>query len=255
MSNFFELNDKLAIVTGSGRGIGKSLAFALANAGCDLILTARSKNELKKVNTEVKRIGRKCWYFETDFADVNKIKEFYKNLSKKRVFPDILINNAGTEEVRPSFDVDEKLWDKIIDTNLKGAFFSSQSFAQQLKSNNKPGSIINLGSLSSSIGIPTATAYTSSKSGILGMTKALSAEWANYNIRVNSIAPGYFRTSLTEVFYSDENWQKTMLNKIPMKRFGKMEDLHGITILLASDASSYITGQIFYIDGGFISSI
>ena len=87
------------------------------------------------------------------------------------------------------------------------------------------------------------------------MTKALSAEWANYNIRVNSIAPGYFRTSLTEVFYSDENWQKTMLDKIPMKRFGKMEDLHGITILLASDASSYITGQIFYIDGGFIASI
>ena len=164
-------------------------------------------------------------------------------------------NNAGIEEVRPSFDVDEKLWDKIIDTNLKGAFFSSQSFDQQLKSNNKSGSIINLGSLSSSIGIPTATAYTSSKSGILGMTKALSAEWANYNIRVNSIAPGYFRTSLTEVFYSDENWQKTMLDKIPMKRFGKMEDLHGITILLASDASSYITGQIFYIDGGFISSI
>ena len=255
MNNFFELNNKLAIVTGSGRGIGKSLAFALANAGCDLILTSRSKNELKEVNTEIEKIGRKCWFFECDFADVNKIKGFYKKLSDQSLFPDILINNAGTEEVRPSFDVDEKLWDKIIDTNLKGAFFSSQSFAQQLKSNNKSGSIINLGSLSSSIGIPTATAYTSSKSGILGMTKALSAEWANYNIRVNSIAPGYFRTSLTEVFYSNENWQKTMLDKIPMKRFGKMEDLHGITILLASDASSYITGQIFYIDGGFISSI
>ena len=189
------------------------------------------------------------------FDEHNDDLSFYKNLLDQNLIPDILINNAGTEEVRPSFDVDEKLWDKIIDTNLKGAFFSSQSFAQQLKSNNKPGSIINLGSLSSSIGIPTATAYTSSKSGILGMTKALSAEWANYNIRVNSIAPGYFRTSLTEVFYSDENWQKTMLDKIPMKRFGKMEDLHGITILLASDASSYITGQIFYIDGGFISSI
>ena len=255
MNNLFKINNKLAIVTGSSRGIGKSLALALANSGCDLILTARSKNELKEVNTEIEKIGRKCWYFETDFSDVNKIKEFYKNLSNKRLFPDILINNAGTEEVKPSLEVDEKLWDKIIDTNLKGAFFSSQCFALQLKSINKSGSIINLGSLSSSIGIPTATAYTSSKSGILGMTKALSAEWANYNIRVNSIAPGYFRTSLTEVFYSDENWQKTMLDKIPMKRFGKMEDLHGITILLASDASSYITGQIFYIDGGFISSI
>ena len=255
MNNLFKINNKLAIVTGSSRGIGKSLALALANAGCNIILAARSKKKLKVVSDEIEEIGKKCWYFETDFADVNRIREFYKSLSNNRLFPDILINNAGTEEVKPSLEVDEQLWDKIIDTNLKGAFFSSQFFALQLKSNNKSGSIINLGSLSSSIGIPTATAYTSSKSGILGMTKALSAEWANYNIRVNSIAPGYFRTSLTEVFYSNENWQKTMLDKIPMKRFGKMEDLYGITILLASDASSYITGQIFYIDGGFISSI
>ena len=137
MNNLFKINNKLAIVTGSSRGIGKSLALALANAGCDLILTARSKNELKEVNTEIERIGRKCWYFETDFADVNKIKEFYRNLSNKRLFPDILINNAGTEEVKPSLEVDEKLWDKIIDTNLKGAFFSSQCFALQLKSINK----------------------------------------------------------------------------------------------------------------------
>tara|TARA_B100001094_G_C18045155_1_gene727029 strand:- start:91 stop:858 length:768 start_codon:yes stop_codon:yes gene_type:complete len=255
MDNFFSLKGKLALVTGSGRGIGKSLSLALAKSGCDIILTSRSEDELKDVHSEINEIGRKCDYFCLDVASIKDIKNFYSNLNELKLYPDILINNAGTEEVRPSEKVDEKLWDKILDTNLKGAFFNSQCFASQLKIYNKPGSIINLGSLSSSIGIPTAVAYTSSKAGLLGMTKALSSEWASQKIRVNAIAPGYFRTNLTEVFYKDNNWQKNMLAKIPMKRFGNMEDLHGVVILLASDASSYITGQIIYIDGGFISSI
>ena len=255
MDNFFSLKGKLALVTGSGRGIGKSLSLALAKSGCDIILTSRSEDELKDVHSEINEIGRKCDYFCLDVASIKDIKNFYSNLNELKLYPDILINNAGTEEVRPSEKVDEKLWDKILDTNLKGAFFNSQCFASQLKIYNKPGSIINLGSLSSSIGIPTAVAYTSSKAGLLGMTKALSSEWASQKIRVNAIAPGYFRTNLTEVFYKDNDWQKNMLAKIPMKRFGNMEDLHGVVVLLASDASSYITGQIIYIDGGFISSI
>ena len=198
---------------------------------------------------------RECHYFILDIQNVEEIKNFFTKLNKLNLYPDILVNNAGTEEVRSSVDVDEELWNKILDTNLKGAFFISQCFAKQLTVKQKHGSIINLGSLSSSIGIPTAVAYTSSKAGLLGMTKALSAEWASLNIRVNAIAPGYFRTNLTEIFYKDLNWQKSMLNKIPMKRFGNMEDLDGVVIFLASNASSYITGQIFYVDGGFISSI
>ena len=255
MNSFFSLKNKLALITGSGRGIGKSLSLALAQSGSDIILTSRSEEELRKVQSQIREIGRKCDYFCLDVSKIKDIKNFYSKLNELKLYPDILINNAGTEEVRSSEKVDEKLWDKILDTNLKGAFFSSQCFASQLKKKNKSGSIINLGSLSSSIGIPTAVAYTSSKSGILGMTKALSSEWASDNIRVNAIAPGYFRTGLTEVFYKDDKWQKNMLEKIPMKRFGNMEDLHGVSILLASDASSYITGQIIYIDGGFISSI
>ena len=255
MNNLFNLKGKLALITGSGRGIGKSLSLALANAGCDIILTSRSINELEKVKSEIVSLGRKCHFFILDVKNVEGIKNLYSKLEHLCLYPDILVNNAGTEEVRPSKDVDEELWDKILDTNLKGAFFISQCFATQLIVQKKYGSIINLGSLSSSIGIPTAVAYTSSKAGILGMTQALSAEWASDKIRVNAIAPGYFRTDLTEVFYKDQNWQKSMLNKIPMKRFGNMEDLDGIIIFLASNASSYITGQIFYVDGGFISSI
>ena len=255
MNNLFNLKAKLALITGSGRGIGKSLSLALAKAGCDIILTARSKKELEKVKSEILLLHRECHFFILDVQNVEDIQNFFSKLQKLNLYPDILVNNAGTEEVRSSVDVDEKLWNKILDTNLKGAFFISQCFAKQLKVKRKHGSIINLGSLSSSIGIPTAVAYTSSKAGILGMTKALSAEWASLNIRVNAIAPGYFRTDLTETFYKDSNWQETMLNKIPMQRFGNMEDLDGVIIFLASDASSYITGQIFYVDGGFISSI
>ena len=255
MNDLFNLEDKLALITGSGRGIGKSLSLALAKAGCDIILTARSKKELERVKSEILLLDRECHYFILDIQNVEEIKNFFSKLEKLNLYPDILVNNAGTEEVRSSVDVDEELWNKILDTNLKGAFFISQCFAKQLKVKRKHGSIINLGSLSSSIGIPTAVAYTSSKAGILGMTKALSAEWASLNIRVNAIAPGYFRTDLTEIFYKDPNWQKSMLNKIPMKRFGNMEDLDGVIIFLASNASSYITGQIFFVDGGFISSI
>ena len=255
MLSNFNLEAKLALITGSGRGIGKSLSLALAKAGCDIILTARSKKELEKVKAEILLLDRECHSFILDIQNVKDIKSFFSKLQKLNLYPDILVNNAGTEEVRSSVDVDEELWNKILDTNLKGAFFISQCFAKQLKVKRKHGSIINLGSLSSSIGIPTAVAYTSSKAGLLGMTKALSAEWASLNIRVNAIAPGYFRTDLTEIFYKNPNWQKSMLNKIPMKRFGNMEDLDGVVIFLASNASSYITGQIFYVDGGFISSI
>ena len=255
MLSNFNLEAKLALITGSGRGIGKSLSLALAKVGCDIILTARSKKELEKVKSEILLLDRECRSFILDIQNVEEIKNFFSKLHELNLYPDILVNNAGTEEVRSSVDVDEELWNKILDTNLKGAFFISQCFAKQLKVKQKHGSIINLGSLSSSIGIPTAVAYTSSKAGILGMTKALSAEWASLNIRVNAIAPGYFRTDLTEIFYKNPNWQKSMLNKIPMKRFGNMEDLDGVIIFLASNASSYITGQIFYVDGGFISSI
>jgi gluconate 5-dehydrogenase len=154
MGSFFSLKDKLALITGSGRGIGKSLSLALAKSGSDIILTSRSEDELRKVQSQINAIGRKCDYFCLDVSKIKDIKKFYSKLNGLKLYPDILINNAGTEEVRSSEKVDEKLWDKILDTNLKGAFFSSQCFASQLKKNNKSGSIINLGSLSSSIGIP-----------------------------------------------------------------------------------------------------
>ncbi len=168
---------------------------------------------------------------------------------------DILINNAGVEEVCPSLEVKPELWDRILDTNLKGAFFAAQAAGRAMVAAGHGGSILNLCSLTSEVGIPTAVPYGSSKTGLLGMTRALAAEWAPLGIRVNAIAPGYFRTALTEQFYADTGWQAAMLGKIPLGRFGQFDDLVGAAVYLVSGAASYVTGQCLAIDGGTLASI
>ena len=219
------------------------------------MITSRSTESLTHVHDSVKALGRQCNVCQLDVSDLSSITKLFASLKQDQIIPDILINNAGVEQVCASIDVNEALWDKIVDTNLKGAFFVAQQFARLVLDKQQKGSIINLGSLTSAVGVPTATAYTSSKSGILGMTRALSTEWSPLGIRVNAIGPGYFRTELTEAFYQNSDWKDAMLSKIPMNRFGDLEDLVGITVFLAGSASSYVSGQIFYVDGGYLASI
>jgi len=250
----FDLSGHGALVTGASRGIGRRLAEALAAAGADVAVAARSEAGLAEAATAVEALGRRAFPIALDVSDSSQCQRATDDAARALGGLDILVNNAGVEEVRPSLDVDEALWDKIVDTNLKGAFFCAQAAARLMRASGR-GAILNVCSLTSFVGIPTATPYGSSKSGLLGMTRALSAEWAPLGIRVNAIAPGYFRTAMTEGFYADPNWREAMLAKIPAGRFGELDDLTGAAIFLVSDASRYVTGQCLAIDGGFLASI
>jgi NAD(P)-dependent dehydrogenase (short-subunit alcohol dehydrogenase family) len=250
----FSLEGRRALITGASRGIGAALAMGLARAGANVALAARDLEGLKAIEDAIKTDHHNAFSLALDVRNATAAKTAIEDASKRLGGLDILINNAGVEEVRDSLEVDEVLWDKIVDTNLKGAFFCAQAAARGMAEAGG-GAILNICSLTSEVGVPTAAAYGASKSGLLGMTRALAAEWAPRGIRVNGIGPGYFRTALTDVFYRDAKWQEAMLAKIPMRRFGHTDDLVGAAVFLCSDAAAYITGQCLYIDGGYMASI
>jgi NAD(P)-dependent dehydrogenase (short-subunit alcohol dehydrogenase family) len=246
----FSLVGRRAVVTGASRGIGAALAEALVEAGAAVALLGRDAGALTGVCARLAPRGTVV----TQVADVTNVTQSQAAIAQAAEQLgglDILINNAGMEELRPSLNVTEALWDRIVDVNLKGAFFCAQAAARAMRS---AGSIVNVCSLTSEVGVPGATAYTASKSGLLGMTRALATEWAPRGIRVNGIGPGYFRTALTDPFYQDPAWQRDALSKIPLGRFGRMEDLGGAVVFLCSEAAAYITGQVLYIDGGYLAA-
>jgi NAD(P)-dependent dehydrogenase (short-subunit alcohol dehydrogenase family) len=251
----FDLTGRRALVTGASRGIGQAIAVALAEAGADVAVTTRKSGHLDETVARIEGFGRKALPVEFDVCEFDMAGFAISDAAAKLGGIDILVNNAGYEEVRPSTEVDTALWDRIVDTNLKGAFFVAQAAAREMIEAGRGGAIINLCSLTSYVGVPTAVPYGASKSGLLGMTHALAAEWAPKGIRVNAIAPGYFRTALTDVFYESEDWQKAMLAKIPQNRFGTMDDLGGAAVFLASDAAAYVTGICIPVDGGYLASI
>lgn len=251
----FDLSGQIALVTGASRGLGQAMAVGLAEAGASVVITARQSASLDQTQDMISAADGACVPLTLDVQDVASIKAAFDEISAAHGGLDILVNNAGYEQVCPSLELDESTWDAIVDTNLKGAFFCAQSAARHMTTSDRGGSIINICSLTSYVGVPTAVPYGSSKSGLLGMTRALSAEWAKRRVRVNAIAPGYFRTDMTDIFYQNEDWQAAMLEKIPMATFGDPGDLKGAVVFLASAASSYITGQCIGVDGGYLAAI
>ncbi len=243
------------LITGASRGIGRALAEGCAAAGAHVALAARSVDALAHAVRAIEGAGGRATAVPMDVTSVASCRDGVAQAVAALGGLDALIANAGVEQVCPSLDVDEALWDRIVDTNLKGAFFCAQAAVRAMRDAGHGGAILNLCSLTTHVGIPTATPYGSSKTGLLGMTRALAAEWAPLGVRVNAIAPGYFRTAMTEGFYADPAWQASMLAKIPAGRFGRLDDLTGAAVFLLSDAAAYITGQNLFVDGGWTASI
>lgn len=250
----FDLTGKTAVITGGGRGIGKSIALALAEAGANIAVASRTESELKAVCEEVEqKFDRKVYYQSVDIRDKDSIKSFVDYVIEKEGKIDILVNGAGTNVRDKMVDLEEKDWDFVMDVNLKSVYLVSKAVIPHMKKQKK-GKIINIASLTSEIGFSNMPVYAASKGGVSQLTKAMAVEYAEDGIYTNAIGPGYFKTEMTKVLFEDEEKINWMKSRIPLKRIGEMEDLQGTAIFLASDASDYITGQTIYVDGGWLIS-
>ena len=253
-SNLFSLSGKTALVTGGGRGIGFAIAKGLAEHGADVAIAARTKEQLEAAARQIHGdTGRKIRPFPLDLGNIEGIDDFFESVIAETKGIDILVNCAGTTIRGPAEDVDLKTWNQVIEVNLTSAFVLSQAFCRHRKQAGKPGRIINIGSLTCHSARPTTAAYASSKGGLLMLTKTLAVEWAKYDINVNAIGPGYIATELTEPLWTNEDFNKWVLSKTPLARWGRPEDLIGTAVLLASRAGDFVTGQIIYVDGGWLA--
>ena len=247
----FSLEGKIAIVTGSSRGLGQAMAVGLAEAGANIIgVSRRPQTETEKM---VKKNGVEFLWIEMDMLESNKVDVIVKKAVEKFGKVDILVNNAGIIRRGPAIKFTGKDWDDVLNLNLKKVFLLSQAFAKQVISQKSKGKIINVASMLSFQGGINVTSYTAAKHGVLGLTRILANEWAGYGINVNAIAPGYMETELTEPLIKDEKRNAEILARIPLGRWGKPEDLKGAVVFLASTASDYVTGTVIAVDGGWLS--
>lgn len=247
----FILKGKVALVSGASRGLGKGMATALANAGADLIISSRSEHALKTVAKEIKEATiSQVYTVPCNITDIHSIDNLVAKSLERFGRIDILVNAVGMNIRKPIIEVTEYDWDTLMNVNLKGGFFLCKAVAAAMIKQNK-GKIINIASTASTIGFNNICMYCASKGAVLQMTKAMAIEWAKYNINVNAIGPGSYKTEMTKVLYEDEEKYKGLVQRIPLGRTGIPEDLAGTVVFLASDASNYITGQIIYVDGGW----
>ena len=250
-----DLKGKVAIITGARRGMGRTHALALAKAGAKVVVADISLEDCQKMVKEIEKNKGEALAVKCDVAKKEEVDEMVKKAVEKFGKVDILVNNAGICQFKPFLDLTEEEWDRTLNINLKGYFLCAQAAAKEMVKQ-KSGVIINIASVAMGqvgVGIPNIVHYCASKGGVVGMTEALAVELAPYNIRVNAISPGMIETPMIDPIKKDPKVAEAMLDRVPMKRVGKPEEVSNLVLFLASDASSYMTGSTVVIDGGWLA--
>ena len=251
--DLFNLNGRVAVVMGGTSGIGRMLAATLAQAGADVVATGRRENLVDEVAADIEKAGRRTLRHIADASSRESIDTFRDAVLHKMGRVDILVNAAGQIFRKPAIAITEPEWNKLLDVNLTGTLRACQSFYEPLVASGH-GRVVNIASLNSYVSFFEVAAYAASKSGVLGLTRSLAVEWAQKTVNVNAIAPGVFRTELNSALLDGTDRGRELLLRTPMKRFGKIAELAGAAVFLASDAASFITGQCITVDGGFLAS-
>ncbi len=248
-----ELDGKVAVVVGGSSGIGKTIALGLAQAGADVVPSARRWELVTATADEIESLGRRSLRATCDVTQRQSLAQLLQASLDKFGKVDILVNAAGFNQRAPTLEFPETDWNRLIDTNLTGTLRVCQIFGRHMIERNY-GRIINIASMGSFLALFEVAAYCASKAGLASLTKSLAIEWAKHKVCVNAIAPGYFRTPLTEELVVGTARGEEILLRTPIKRFGELEELVGAAIFLASDAASFVTGTILAVDGGFLAS-
>lgn len=248
-----ELNGKVAVVIGGTSGIGRAIAHGFAQAGADVLPTSRRAEQVETTAKEIEGFGRRSLRVTSDVADRASLERLLTEAIEAFGKVDILVNSAGRTKRGPTVDFPEDDWNAIVDTNLTGTLRACQVFGKHMLDRGS-GSIINIASLSTFVALYEVAAYSASKAAVGSLTKSLALEWSSRGVRVNAIAPGVFRTALNQKLLDETERGREFLLRTPMKRFGNVAELAGAAIFLASDAASFVSGEILVVDGGFLAS-
>jgi NAD(P)-dependent dehydrogenase (short-subunit alcohol dehydrogenase family) len=248
-----DLKGKVAVVIGGTSGIGRAIAHGLAQAGADVIPTSRRAEQVEVAAAEIEAFGRRSLRVTSDVSDRPSLQNVLDEAVKAFAKVDILVNSAGRTKRAPTIDFSDDDWNAILDTNLTGTLRACQIFGRHMLER-EYGRIINIASLSTFVALYEVAAYSASKAAVASLTKSLAVEWASRGVCVNAIAPGVFRTALNQKLLDETERGREFLMRTPMKRFGQVEELAGAAVFLASDAASFVTGEILTVDGGFLAS-